>query len=89
MWCAFCFDVKLLMQITAMSFTGRYATMDILSCAGRSMERAGFLCKKVIVCRRWLQVYVDDEAHREILSQLVSISRGKIFADMVLLNQNT
>jgi EAL domain-containing protein (putative c-di-GMP-specific phosphodiesterase class I) len=33
---------------------------------------------------------VDDEAHREILSQLgIDFLQGKIFADMVLLNQNT
>jgi EAL domain-containing protein (putative c-di-GMP-specific phosphodiesterase class I) len=84
----FCFDVKLLMQITAMSLPVDMLRMDIRHVPEDQWAR--WISFAESNCVPMLAAGVDDEAHREILSQLgIDFLQGKIFADMVLLNQNT
>ncbi len=83
----FSYDVKLLMQITAMSLPVDTLRMDIRQVPEDQWAR--WISFAESNCVPMLAAGVDDEARRETLSQLgIDFLQGKIFADMVLLNQN-
>jgi EAL domain. len=76
------------MQITAMSLPVDMLRMDIRHVPEDQWAR--WISFAESNCVPMLAAGVDDEAHREMLSQLgIDFLQGKIFADMVLLNQNT
>lgn len=83
----FCYDVKLLMQITALSLPVDMLRMDIRQVPEDQWER--WIAFAESNCVPTLVTSVDDESHRARLCEMgADLLQGKIFADMVLLNQS-
>lgn len=84
----FCYDVKLLMQITAMSLPVDALRMDIKTVPEDQWAR--WISFAESNCVPMMAVNVDEEPRRQQLSELgIDFIEGKVFADVVLMNTNS